>query len=195
MTPSAPDTPTSRDRILTAARSLFAAHGFTRTTLRAVAAEAGCDVALIPHYFGNKQGLFDAATSVPEAGEAMRSPVLAAPLDRIGLAVAQTFVTVWDTPEGAGMIAQLRSVLDDTPDRLSPLLDSLVWGHVRDRLAEDGVDRPELRVELAAATLLGAVTMRKFLASPRLSAVESAELIHLLAPALQQHLTGDLDGW
>lgn len=195
MTPSAPDTPTSRDRILSAARRLFAQHGFTRTTLRAVAAEAGCDVALIPHYFGNKQGLFDAATSVPEAGEAMRSPVLAAPLDRIGLAVAQTFVTVWDTPEGAGMIAQLRSVLDDTPDRLSPLLDSLVWEHVRDRLAEDGVDRPELRVELAAATLLGAVTMRKFLASPRLSAVESAELIHLLAPALQQHLTGDLDGW
>lgn len=188
-------TPTTRDRILTAARSLFAAHGFTRTTLRAVAAEAGCDVALIPHYFGNKQGLFDAATSVPEAGEAMRSPVLAAPLDRIGLAVAQTFVTVWDTPEGAGMIAQLRSVLDVTPDRLSPLLDSLVWGHVRARLAEDGVDRPELRVELAAATLLGAVTMRKFLDSPRLSEVNSTELIHLLAPALQEHLTGDLDGW
>ena len=66
-------TPTTRDRILTAARSLFAAHGFTRTTLRAVAAEAGCDVALIPHYFGNKQGLFDAATSVPESAEAMRS--------------------------------------------------------------------------------------------------------------------------
>ncbi len=182
----------SRDRILGAARALFAEHGYTRTTLRAVAADAGCDVALIPHYFGNKQGLFDAATDLTLPEESLRSPVLAAPLDRIGLAVAQTFLTVWDTPEGAGMLAQLRSVLDDTPDRLSPLLDSPVWGHVRDRLEEDGVDEPELRVELAAGTLIGTVIMRTFLGSPRLSEVDTAELIGLLAPALQENLTGVL---
>src|SRR5699024_3394281 len=106
-----PTPPTSRDRILEAARVLFAEHGYTRTTLRAIAADAGCDVALIPHYFGNKQGLFDAATPLPLPAESLRSPVLAAPLDRIGLAVSQTFVTVWDTPEGAGLLAQMRSVL------------------------------------------------------------------------------------
>ncbi len=183
--------PTSRDRILTAARALFAEHGYTRTTLRAIAADAGCDVALIPHYFGNKQGLFDAATDLPVPEEALRSPVLAAPLDRIGLAVAQALVTVWDTPEGAGMLAQLRSVLDDTPERLS-LLDSPVWRHVRARLEEDGVDQPELRVELAVGTLVGTVLMRTFLGSPHLSKVDTAELIRMLAPALQENLTGDL---
>lgn len=188
MTPA----PTSRDRILTAARALFAEHGYTRTTLRAIAADAGCDVALIPHYFGNKQGLFDAATHLPLPAESLRSPVLAAPLDRIGLAVAQALVTVWDTPEGAGLLAQMRSVLDDTPDRLFPLLDSLVWRHVRARLEEDGVDQPELRVELAVGTLIGAVMMRKFLASPHLSEVDTGELIRMLAPALQENLTGDL---
>lgn len=184
--------PTSRDRILTAARALFAEHGYTRTTLRAIAADAGCDVALIPHYFGNKQGLFDAATDLTLPEEALRSPVLAAPLDRIGLAVAQTFITVWDTPEGAGMLAQLRSVLDDTPERLSPLRGSPVWDHVRARLEEDGVDQPELRVELAVGTLVGTVLMRTFLGSPRLSEVDATELIRMLAPALQENLTGDL---
>lgn len=183
---------TSRDRILKAARIRFAREGFTRTTLRAIAADAGCDVALIPHYYGNKQGLYDAATELPMSPESMRSPVLAAPLDRIGLAVAQTFVRAWDTPQGIGMLAQLRSMLDDTPSQILPLIDSLVWRHVRERLADDGVDQPELRVELALSTLLGAVTMRKFLAAEQLSGLDPEALIEILAPVLQQHLTGPL---
>ena len=98
----------ARTRILDAARALFAVHGYTGTTLRAVAADAGCDVALIPHYFGNKQGLFDAATDLAVPADALRSPVLAAPLNRIGRAVAQTFITVWESPAGAGLLARLR---------------------------------------------------------------------------------------
>ncbi|GAB3703745.1 TetR/AcrR family transcriptional regulator [Corynebacterium nasicanis] len=186
------DNPASRQRILTAARTLFALHGFNGTTLRAVAAEAGCDVALIPHYFGNKQGLFDAATDLPLPPEALLAPLRDAPLERLGSAVARTFVHAWDTPEGAGMLAQLRSVLDDTPDRMLPLIDSAIWRHVRARLADEGVDEPELRVELALSCLIGAVTMRKFLPAPRMSAVASAQLVGILGPVLQHHLTGDL---
>ena len=47
----------TRERIAEAARRLFAERGFDRTSVRAVAAEAGVDPALVHHYFGTKQRL------------------------------------------------------------------------------------------------------------------------------------------
>ena len=47
--------------ILEAARELFAEAGFERATIRAVAARAGVDPALVMQYYGNKEGLFAAA--------------------------------------------------------------------------------------------------------------------------------------
>src|SRR5206468_4736644 len=48
--------------ILEAAKELFAADGFERTTIRAVAARAGIDPALVMQHFGSKEGLFAAST-------------------------------------------------------------------------------------------------------------------------------------
>ena len=48
--------------ILEAARELFAADGFERTTIRGVAARAGIDPALVMQHFGSKEGLFAAST-------------------------------------------------------------------------------------------------------------------------------------
>ena len=57
-----PATPVqTRADILSAARSRFAAEGYERTTLRAVAADVGVDAALVIRYFGSKQELFAAA--------------------------------------------------------------------------------------------------------------------------------------
>src|SRR5918998_5591151 len=57
----------TRDAILAAARRQFAAHGYDRTTMRAVAAEAGVDQALVAHFFGGKQGLFVEVIRLPFA--------------------------------------------------------------------------------------------------------------------------------
>ncbi|MGZ6746177.1 MAG: TetR family transcriptional regulator, partial [Nocardioides sp.] len=46
--PGAPDT---RSAILSAARAQFAQSGYSGTTMRAVAAAAGVDAALVHHYF------------------------------------------------------------------------------------------------------------------------------------------------
>src|SRR5207302_10177907 len=43
---------------------LFSEAGYDRTTIRAVAAEAGVDPALVMHYFGSKEELFAAAIRV-----------------------------------------------------------------------------------------------------------------------------------
>src|SRR3989475_12594940 len=47
--------------ILAAAREHFAAYGYERATIRAIAAAAGIDPAMVMRYFGNKERLFAAA--------------------------------------------------------------------------------------------------------------------------------------
>src|ERR1700678_1634553 len=57
----------TRRRLLYAGRRRFALHGYERTTLRQIAADAGVNLALIKRYFGSKEGLFEAAlTAAPE---------------------------------------------------------------------------------------------------------------------------------
>src|SRR3954471_20230662 len=48
--------PGTRERLLGAAISLFSEQGYSATGTRAIAARAGCNVALISHYFGSKEG-------------------------------------------------------------------------------------------------------------------------------------------
>jgi AcrR family transcriptional regulator len=47
----------TRERLLSAAIALFSDRGYAATGTRAIAARAGCNVALISHYFGSKEGL------------------------------------------------------------------------------------------------------------------------------------------
>lgn len=48
-----------RTRILDAAEEMFAADGFEGTALRTISKHADVDLALIAHYFGSKQSLFE----------------------------------------------------------------------------------------------------------------------------------------
>lgn len=54
----------TRVNIVAAARQRFAADGYERATIRAIAADAGIDPSLVMRYFGNKQGLFVAAADI-----------------------------------------------------------------------------------------------------------------------------------
>src|ERR1700689_5610259 len=52
-------------RILDAAARVFAAAGYERATIRAVASAAGVDAGLVMHYFGSKQELFRRVIDAP----------------------------------------------------------------------------------------------------------------------------------
>jgi len=54
---AAPDEMATRERLLVAGKQLFAEKGFAATTTREIAARAGCNLSLIAHYFGGKEGL------------------------------------------------------------------------------------------------------------------------------------------
>lgn len=66
--PTAPDTADSRARLLSAALRLFAENGFAKTSIRQIAEVAGANAALISYYFGDKQGLYNAAYAEPLGG-------------------------------------------------------------------------------------------------------------------------------
>ena len=51
---------TKREQILEVAEELIAENGFSGTSVRALAAKAGINVAMISYYFGSKEKLFEA---------------------------------------------------------------------------------------------------------------------------------------
>lgn len=55
----------TREAILEAARARFGGHGYQGATIRAIAADAGVDPALVHHFFGTKEALFAAAMRLP----------------------------------------------------------------------------------------------------------------------------------
>ncbi|MET0693390.1 MAG: TetR family transcriptional regulator [Propionibacteriaceae bacterium] len=59
-TARARDADETRRQLLHAARRRFARHGYTGTTVRQIAGDAGVNVALINRYFTSKEGLFEA---------------------------------------------------------------------------------------------------------------------------------------
>ena len=74
--------------------------GFAGTTIRAVAAAAGVDAALVHHYFGTKDDLFVAALELPVDPRAALAPAIAGGPGRRGRAdAAASSSSVWDDPE------------------------------------------------------------------------------------------------
>src|SRR5262250_3547096 len=73
--------PDTRERLLQAASSLFSEQGYAATGTRAIAARASCNVALISHYFGSKEGLLREVIlrGIGAAGDELRA-LLAMPL-------------------------------------------------------------------------------------------------------------------
>src|SRR6266480_2098159 len=86
----------TRADILEAARRLFAERGYQGATMRAIAAEAGVDAALLVHFFGNKPALMAEAIEWPFDPEVEMPKLLADGRRNVGRRLAELFVTTWD---------------------------------------------------------------------------------------------------
>ncbi len=186
--PGAPDT---RAEILAAARALFASKGFASTTIRAIAAQAGVDPALVHHYYGSKDDLFMAALQLPVDPRKRLAPMLALGPDGAGERLLRTFLEVWDDPETQlAFLGMFRSLLEPPGERLlSEGFVPVVLGPVGREL---GVDRPELRMPLVASQLVGLILTRYVFRMEPLASMEPERLVATYAPTIQRYLTGDL---
>ncbi|MEU6466999.1 TetR family transcriptional regulator [Streptomyces sp. NPDC046976] len=189
--PSRAESAGTRDRILTAAREEFSAHGYDKTSVRQIAKAAGVDSALVHHYFGTKEQVFAAAVEVAFAPALAAPDTLAeGPPDGVGERLARFVFGVWENPTTrAPLLAILRSAV--TNDTAAAVFRRLVAAQLVRRVAAR-LDLPdaELRAELAAAQLVGTALMRYVLKLEPLASADVEEIIARVSPVVQKHLTG-----
>jgi AcrR family transcriptional regulator len=182
----------TRERILASARELFARNGIDRTSVRAVAAGAGVDAALVHHYFGTKQQLFAAAIHLPIDPMTVLVPMRETPLEELGLRLPTMLLHIWDSEMGAGLIATLRSLIAGNEVGLvRSFFQEVIVAEVGPR-----VDNPpgtgRIRVQFAASQLMGVVMARYIMELEPFASLPADQIAHTIAPNLQRYLTGDL---
>lgn len=156
------DREATRQRLLSAARELFAEHGYEQVTVRMIAAAADANIALVGRYFGSKAGLFGEVL----AGEPTVSRVLegdpAGLARRLGEYAAQR---MYADPESPILRSLERSAGD-------PEIQELVRDRLRNAVMNplaaglEGDDAPA-RARLATAVFLGIGSIRRLLGPER----------------------------
>ncbi|MFZ0835206.1 MAG: TetR family transcriptional regulator [Mycobacterium sp.] len=185
----------TREGILLSARELFARKGIDKTSIRAVAAAAGVDPALVHHYYGTKQQLFAAAIDVPVDPMEVIGPIRDTPVDEIGYTLPSLLLPLWDSEAGQGFIATMRSLLAGSDVTLiRSFLQDVIAAEIGPR-----VDNPpgsgRIRIQFVASQLVGVVIARYILELDPFKSLPVEQIAETIAPNLQRYLTGDLPGW
>ena len=188
-----PGSPDTRAAILEAARGLFAERGFAGTSVRAVAAAAEVDPALVHHYFGRKDDLFMAALQIPVDPRELLAPVIAQGPDGAGERFLRVFLSVWDDPAiRLRLLAFVRGVFDPGGQKL--IRDGFLQVVIVPVGAALGIDRPEHRMPLVASQVFGLIIMRYVLEAEPIASMPADLVVATYAPTIQRYLTGDLPG-
>ncbi|WP_199438926.1 TetR family transcriptional regulator [Umezawaea beigongshangensis] len=182
----------TRAALLTAARALFVERGYEGATVRAIAARAGVDAAMVNHWFGGKEALFgEAVLQLPVDPAAVVERVLDGPPERIGERIVRTFLGVWDDSGGGAFAALVRSVTahDEVARVLQEFFLHTLFARV---LASLDVDQADLRATLCATQVVGVGMVRYVLRFEPLVSAEVDTVVAAVAPTLQRYLLGDI---
>ena len=182
----------TRNRILASARELFASNGIRNTSIRAVAAAAGVDSALVHHYFGTKEKLFAAAVHIPIDPMDIIGPLREVPIEEIGYRLPSMLLPLWDSDLGTGFIATLRSVLAGSEVNLfRTFIQDVIAVEVGPRV-DDPPGSGVIRIQFVASQLVGVVMARYILQLEPFASLPAEQVAQTIAPNLQRYLTGDL---
>ncbi|WP_371654061.1 MULTISPECIES: TetR family transcriptional regulator [unclassified Streptomyces] len=171
--------------ILEAARERFAADGYERATIRAIARDAGIDPSMVMRYYGNKEGLFAAASELD-----LRFPDLGALPDKhIGAALVTHFLDRWEGDDVLTAMLRVGVTNAAGAERMRAVLGDQL-GPVAAGICPDPADAPR-RAALAASQILGMALARYVLKFPPAVEMTSEEVIAWLAPTVQRYLTAE----
>jgi AcrR family transcriptional regulator len=176
----------TRATILHAAQVRFAADGYDRATIRAIAADARIDPSMVMRYYGSKARLFAAAVDVD-----LRLPDLSGVARaELGKLLVAHFLERWEGDPGDALLMLLRSAATDEVARermrhtfasqLVPVVASVV-GETREASGRAG---------LIASQLLGLAFTRHILRLPAVVALDRDVLIEQIGPTIQRYLIG-----
>jgi len=183
----------TREQILTAAGELFSEVGFERTTMRAVAARADVDAALIHHYFVNKEGLLAAALVLPVDPAALLAGLNKDPA-HAGEAVVRRVLGVWeaDPQTRRHLLGLIRVGLSH--EYAAGVLRDLLGRTILTALARVVADdRQSLRAALVGTQIGGLLLGRYVLGIPAVRDATPEELALAIGPVIQHYLNGPID--
>ncbi|MCA2241564.1 MULTISPECIES: TetR/AcrR family transcriptional regulator [Mycobacterium] len=182
----------TREKILNSARELFARNGIRNTSIRAVAAAAGVDSALVHHYFGTKEQLFAAAVHIPVDPMDVIGPLREVPVEELGYQIPSMLLPLWDSEIGAAFIATLRSILAGSEINLfRAFIQDVIAVEIGSRV-DDPPGSGTIRIQFVASQLVGVVMARYILQLEPFASLPPERIARTIAPNLQRYLTGDL---
>ena len=180
----------TREAIGNAARRNFGELGYERTTIRAIAEEAGVDPALVVHFFGSKQQLFLAVIDLPFAPEEVLPTILAGDRDGVGERFAQFIVGVLENENARSVITGMVRAATSEPEA-ARMLRELISRRIFAAIAASlGAEDAELRATLVGSQVVGLVVARYIVAVEPLASLDPARLVAALAPTFQRYLVG-----
>ncbi|WP_460863895.1 TetR/AcrR family transcriptional regulator [Rhodococcus aerolatus] len=182
----------TRGAILAAAGRQFAALGYDRTSMRAVAAEAGVDPALVSHFHGSKHKLFLAVVELPFDPSAVLPRLLAGDPAELGRRLAAFLVGVLEDDAARSTLLGLVRAATSEPAAAQLVRERLTAEILLPLAAGIGADDPEYRAGLLMSQVVGLTMARYIVAVEPLASRPASAVVAALAPTLQGYLTGDL---
>jgi AcrR family transcriptional regulator len=188
----------TRTAILESARQQFAAHGYDGATIRAIAAGASVDPALVHHFYGTKERLFASAMELPVVPSEFIGAALADGARPAGVTVGAhmvaTALELWESTEMIGPFqALLRSAVtsDQAAVMLREFLTEVILVPVANATRGDPGSAP-FRAAMVASQMLGLAMARYVLKFAPVVHASRADLVAAIGPTIERYLTGDL---
>jgi AcrR family transcriptional regulator len=169
--------------ILTAAREQFGTVGFQAATIRAIAAEADVDPAMVMRYFGNKDKLFAAAAEFD-----LKFPSFeGVPRGKLGRSLVAHFLERWEGDEVLVILLRSSATNAEAAQRMRE-----IFGAQLQPLVATLVPCGEVaaRAGLIATQILGLALCRFVLRLPPIVDMSRDEVVRWLGPTIQRYLDG-----
>ena len=176
---------TTQGLIWDAATQLFSQRGYSTTTVRDIATEAGVDPALVIRHYGSKEALFlDTMSAVLD-----QQPVFMGPTETLGTDLIEFVLRSGDQVRGVFLALVRASDGDTIRPRLRIHHDAAFVAPLRARLTGEDA---ELRARLGAALVGGLLYALWVVEDERLLAEGDDRIIARYGPLLQQLITPTL---
>jgi AcrR family transcriptional regulator len=180
--------------IVVAARRRFSEMGYPRTTMRAIAADAGVDPRLITHFFGSKEQLFASVVELPFDPDAVFPMLLAGGGDDIGRRLAEFILGVLENPQARNTVTGIIRAAASEDAAAAQIRDFVVTRTLTPLARQLGADRPELRAALVGSQIVGLTFARHVVGIPALRDADRSDLADILASVFDVCMRGRLEG-
>ena len=176
-----PGSDSTREEILRTARTAFGATGYDGTSLRSVAVKAGVDPSTVIHFFGTKEGLFEAV--IQGIAPATKPFVEALQRRAGGAELVRHYLQMWeDDQSGGAMRAVIRTSL--TSEKAVKLLRETLTKHILRAASYANA----LHAEIAMTHLIG-IGMGRYIAHlPELTQADIPTIAESVGPILDHYL-------